>query len=994
MADENNIGGSVGLDITDFKANVAELNRQIKVIDSGFKAAAAGMDDWGKSEEGLNTRINSLNQITDLQKQKVNNLTEIYKKVAEQKGENSKAAQDLQVKINNETAALNKNLKELNDSVNALNNFGKESENTSKKIDVLGDTTENTKKSLSDLGGNIAKSAAVGVAAIGTAAVGAIAGIFKFTNDSAKAMNNFQAQTGTTADKMNEFKSVANDIYANNFGESVNDIAQSMATVNQVTKQTNDELKNTTQTAILMRDTFGFEVSESINAVNGLMKNFGITSEQAYILVAQGAQNGANKNGDLLDLLNEYGVQFGALGLSAEDFTNTLIAGASSGAFQIDKVGDAVKEFEIRSKDGSKTSSEGFAALGLDAQQMFSTFAKGGEDSKKAFQDVLNKLLEMKDPVAQNQAGVALFGTQFEDLGLRGIAALAGISGQADMSKDTLEQINNVKYNDMGSALEGIKRQLISNIATPVEEKLLPKINDMANSLTNIDVTPIVDGLGWIVDNANNIAAGAVAIGAGIATWNAVSTISSIVSWFGKWKTATEGMTAAQAALNVVQGASPVGIIITLIAALVAGIIYLWNTNEGFRNALINAWESIENIVVSVVTTVIDFVKNNWQQLLLFLANPMAGALALLYNLNPQFKAWVDNLWNTIVSTLKNLPDTIAGFFTNIYNSFISWGTNVINWVTTTIPKIIESIFKFYNELPGKIGYALGYALGVIIKFGADTVNWVITEVPKIIDNIIIFFSELPGKVANEFNYVINKIAEWGSSVITWITTEVPKIIENIVAFFSELPDKIGGFFSSVLSGILSWINDVITTAQTEIPKVISSILDFFSELPSDMFEIGENIVKGIWEGIKNMTGWMKNKVGEFADGVVKGMKDALGIHSPSRVMRDQVGAMIGAGMAVGIEDSTKEVNSAMSALNKQVIADGNVNIDTTIGKNYSAKNQISSSASSENATGIKEGQIVIPLYLNTDMIAKGTANINDVLQGKKVSFQGRMVGQ
>ncbi|RKJ35997.1 phage tail protein, partial [Butyricicoccus sp. 1XD8-22] len=156
-------------------------------------------------------------------------------------------------------------------------------------------------------------------------------------------------------------------------------------------------------------------------------KNFGISADEAYNIIAVGAQNGADKNGDLLDTLNEYSVQYASLGLSADEFIASLVAGAESGAFSIDKVGDAVKEFNIRAKDGSKSSMEAFTALGLNAEEMTKQFAQGGETANAAFFNVIQKLQEIEDPLLKNTIGVQLFGTQFEDLEASILPVLGGI---------------------------------------------------------------------------------------------------------------------------------------------------------------------------------------------------------------------------------------------------------------------------------------------------------------------------------------------------------------------------------------------------------------------------------------------------------------------------------------------------------------------------------------------------------------------------------------
>ena len=206
------------------------------------------------------------------------------------------------------------------------------------------------------------------------------------------------------------------------------------------------------------------------------MKNFDITAEEAYGLIATGAQNGADKNGDLLDTLNEYSGQFAALGLSADQFMGTLVEGADAGLFSIDKVGDAVKEFNIRAKDGSDSSREAFASLGLNADSMFKAFAAGGDTAQAAFFDTVEALNNMDDPLERNAAAVALFGTQFEDLEAGILPVLASVETAAYDGAAALQQISDVKYNDLGSAFESIKRS--------AEVTLLPMASMIANTLT------------------------------------------------------------------------------------------------------------------------------------------------------------------------------------------------------------------------------------------------------------------------------------------------------------------------------------------------------------------------------------------------------------------------------------------------------------------------------------------------------------------------------
>ena len=153
---------------------------------------------------------------------------------------------------------------------------------------------------------------------------------------------------------------------------------------------------------------------------------------------------------------------------------------------------------------------------------------------------------------------------------------------------------------------------------------------------------------------------------------------------------------------------------------------------------------------------------------------------------------------------------------------------------------------------------------------------------------------------------------KWGAKMVATVIVEVPKIIAKAIAFFKQLPSKIWNAIVSAISDIAKWTSQMRDKAVEGIKKVSKSIVDGLKGLPKKMAECGKNAVKGIWEGIKNMTAWVKDKVKDFADGLVDGVKEALGIHSPSRVFEKEVGEQIANGLIKGINN--KKVNLKKSA--------------------------------------------------------------------------------
>lgn len=372
---------------------------------------------------------------------------------------------------------------------------GEKAESVWKKLEGMAESAADLQDALSNTvnkgAATIGKTLAVVGAGV-TAAVTATAGVLtSLGNGYNKAVNQIGSATGATGKDLQQLGQIAQNVYSHNFGDSLEDVADGIAVVRQNTQLMGEELEQATEAGFALRDTFGYDLSESSRTASALMKNFQIDAEKAYNIIAVGAQNGADQNGDLLDTLNEYSTQYAALGLSADQFVSGLISGAEAGVFSIDKVGDAVKEFNIRAKDGSKSTTSAFAALKLDANKTMQAFAQGGDTAQETFFQVVKALEAMKDPVQKNQTAVALFGTQYEDLEKTVLPVLASMEDASKKTYDALGEINEIKYKDLGSALQGLKRT--------IEGALIPAASEIASG-------PMMDAMAELQKMANDLA--------------------------------------------------------------------------------------------------------------------------------------------------------------------------------------------------------------------------------------------------------------------------------------------------------------------------------------------------------------------------------------------------------------------------------------------------------------------------------------------------------
>ena len=449
-----------------------------------------------------------------------------------------------------------------------LESLNKTAGSTSEDVKNLGDSAEgagekaeNSGDGFTILKGTIADLAADGIRA-------AIDGFKELAAEGDTALNALQTKTGATAEQMEDYRQIMNNLYSNNYGDNRGDVANSIAEVKQQLGDINaEQLEKVTETALLLRDTFDFDVNESIRSAKMLMQQFEISAEEAYTLIAQGAQSGLNKNGDLMDVINEYSVHYKQMGYSAEEFFNSLSNGTEAGTFSVDKLGDAMKEFGIRSKDTATTTTEGFELIGLNADVMRNKFSEGGETAKKATQETIDALFALDDKVIQNQAGVDLFGTMWEDLGAEGIAALSNVTGEADKTATTLKDIADIKYNDLGSQVEQLRRTIVTEMLEPIGEKALPKVKS--------GVDWIIDNLPEIKDEAKNLIPLITTAGSAFSAWKVASVALKGADAIKKFSSSVSAGNSVMKALNITMSANPAVAVTSAIVALTAAIVAL-----------------------------------------------------------------------------------------------------------------------------------------------------------------------------------------------------------------------------------------------------------------------------------------------------------------------------------------------------------------------------------------------------------------------------------
>jgi hypothetical protein len=325
-----------------------------------------------------------------------------------------------------------------------------------KKIDFK----EAGKKAGNFLGG-LAKAGPAAAATVGIAA-GAIGIDFvKSVDEGIKATNNLQAKLGLTAEGAQAMGKLGKEVFRDGWGESLGQVNDTLGKVlNSFGDLGDADLKEVTKQALIVSNTFDQDVNDVLRASSTLANNFGLDAKDSLDLVMKGFQLGGDKSGDLLDTLNEYSVQFRDLGYDAKEFGNILVNGLENGAFNADKVADAVKEFNIRIQDGSKTTASALGSLGINAEEFAQKLGSGAMTGKEAMELINERLRSTEDTVKRNQLGVALYGTQWEDMGPQVVLALDKGRDALGNFQGTTKTAGDALQNNLGSQVDKAMRQL------------------------------------------------------------------------------------------------------------------------------------------------------------------------------------------------------------------------------------------------------------------------------------------------------------------------------------------------------------------------------------------------------------------------------------------------------------------------------------------------------------------------------------------------------
>lgn len=460
-------------------------------------------------------------------------------------------------------------------SVGKVGDSFKNLENKSNKTDLSKvkkemDDVKSSADNLKSAVGNALKEAGAAATAVGGALTGAVIS----ANREEKALNSLQAQTGLTTEGLSKYENIIGEIYKDNFGESQEDIANTLSKIKQVTdEQDPQKLKDMAENLYTLEGTFdNFDISETLRGINGLMTNMGLTADEAFDYIVKGAQNGLNYSGELGDNIAEYSQIWGQAGFDAEQMFSILENGTKNGAYNLDKVNDFVKEFTISLSDGRIEENLGSFSKGTG--EIFKKWKDGKATASDVFYSVISDLKNTKNEQKALTTASTVWSALGEDNAMKVIKSLGNVNKNYKNVKGSMEKIKDIKYDDVESDWASLGRTVQTDVINPIGKSLFPEVKKLCKfaSKHTDDIIPTLKQIGVLT----------TAIWSGKKATKIVTEIKNLWGAYKSLKAATDAAKISQEGLNTAQKANLWG----LVAGLVVGAIgEIWAFSEANDSA-------------------------------------------------------------------------------------------------------------------------------------------------------------------------------------------------------------------------------------------------------------------------------------------------------------------------------------------------------------------------------------------------------------------------
>ncbi|MDA2211639.1 phage tail tape measure protein [Bacillus cereus] len=764
------------------------------------------------------------------------------------------------------------------------------------KFQKAGESISHVGNKMKDVGTNMTTGVSLPLAGIGAAAV-------KVASDFDTSQRNIQSSLGLTEKGAENLGKVAKETWKDGFGQSIEEVDQSLIKVYQNMKEVpHEELEEATKSAMTLGKTFDSDINEVTRGAGQLMNQFGISSKEAFDLFAAGGQEGLNYSNEMFDNVAEYAPLYKQAGFSANEMFTIMANGTRDGSYNLDYINDLVKEFGIRVQDGSKGVSDAFAEMSPQTQKVWDNFNKGKGTSADVFNAVLGDLGKMDDKVKANQLGVAVFGTKWEDMGAQAVLGLNNANGALGDVEGTMGKMQKTQQEAFGVRWQKLMRTTMASL-----EPLGQAILDIAE----VALPPIIKTV-EVVAKAFSSMPKPIQIGI-VAILGMVAVLGPLVAMMGFM---TSGVGAFVGSLRFLVP------ILTKVPLLFTGILKV-------GPKLIGMFGGIGKALALLGRSMMTLLMNPWTIAIL----AIVGLVYLIYKnwddivkYTKKAVKWIGDVcskaWDATVKGAKKAWNGLGKFFSGFWN-----GTKkLFKSASSFLGKVLEEAWKYIKQ---RIEYNIKIWKN-IFEFGWNAIKFVfnlaLSGLKKIVDGTWKFIKNSVQKAVNTWKKIfstgwnaIKRIFSMALAIIKqYVKTEFEKMKNTISSVFNtikEIVKKAWDAIKSTFTTVLKFLKDFVKSSWESIKDTISSVMNTIK----NVIQSAWNFIKfTIINAVREFVGFVItnfNKLYNTITDVVGGIKEFI-VSNFKTIKKAITGAF------TGVVDTVKDVFSKVGSIVKNVAKD------------------------------------------------------------------------
>lgn len=770
------------------------------------------------------------------------------------------------------------------------------------------------------------------------------------TETAVSKVNAYFGETGEAAEASAE---IVKNVYGSGVGQSMDAVAEAVIMVKKNLGDLGDtDLTNLTKQALTLEELYGIDMNETLRGVNSLMKQYGLTAQEAMDYIVRGTQNGLDKTNELGDNLSEYAGKFEQAGYSASEYFQLLQNGLQGGAYNLDKVNDAINEVTTRLADG--TIGDSIDLYSQKTQSLFLAWQNGEATQKQVIDSIVADIGNCTSQQEALNMAAQAFGTMAEDGNLKFITSLTSVGETYDSVAGSAENLFSQTQTPM-QEMESNTRKL-QQALVPLGEKIVELANVVLPPLVTI-ITAVSEVFGMLPEPMQNFV---VILGALLVAFTALTpVIAALAVSFG--------------ALNI--SLLPVIGIIAGVAAAIAGIIAIVKNWGAITEWFGNLWQSVSQKLVEL-----------WNGLVVFFTETIPAAFQTFISFFSAIPDWWSGLWSQV-----------SAFFANTWNTILQ--NPIVQLVVTTIISLWENA---KNTLQGIWSGICQIASGAfeLLK------NVILAPVLLLIDLVTGNFSQLASDASNIWNNIRNAASQiWSGirQVVTSAASGLKQGVETVLSALSQFASQIWSAMkqtaSSVWNGIkttvvniasslreaavtafqrmVSGIGSALSGLYSVVSNGFSSAIRFITGLPGQAFQWGKDFIQGLINGISSMIQSVINTISGLADRIRSFLHFSAPDEGPLSDYETWMPDFM-KGLAGGIEKNRNLVEKAVKDVASDIVLSPKVSGaeygyagGTFSGGSMSDLISGISSAVSEALVGFSgpQGNIVIPVYVGGTLL-------------------------